>query len=94
MIKNKCQTPIVVKEGLTKSVPDKLYIIHTKNEQEYKFESEAQKVKTRIEQHYKLPVELLKVDAFDMDENIKAILTTIYKERNKNPKSYKKRFFQ
>jgi len=79
------QTPIVVEEGLRKSVPDKLYIIHTKDEQDYKFEFEAKKLKTKIEEQFKVPVELIKVDAFDLDENIKSILTTIYKERNKNP---------
>ena len=39
-------TPIVVEEGLRKSVPDKLYIIHTKNEANYKFEVDAKKLTT------------------------------------------------
>ena len=77
-------TPIVVEEGLRKSVPDKLYIIHTKNESDYKFETEAQKLKTKIETGHKIPTFLIKVDPFDMDEIIRTILTTISKERKSN----------
>ena len=85
-------TPIVVEEGLRKSIPDKLYIIHTKNESNYKFETEAKKLKTKIESQHKIPTILLKVDAFDMDEIIHTILTTINKERKKNPNLTKKDF--
>jgi len=85
-------TPIVVEEGLRKSIPDKLYIIHTKNESNYKFETEAKKLKTKIESQHKIPTILVKVDAFDMDEIIHTILITINKERKKNPNLTKKDF--
>jgi len=84
--------PIVVEEGLRKSIPDKLYILHTKNESNYKFEAEAKKLKLKIENQYKIPTILLKVDAFDMDEIIRTILTTIKKEKRKNPNLIKKDF--
>jgi len=77
-------TPIVVEEGLRKAMPDKLYIIHTKNESDYKFEDEAKNLKSRIETTYKVPTSLLMVDAFDMDQIIKMILTTISSERKRN----------
>ncbi len=77
-------TPIVVEEGLKKAMPDKLFILHTKDESEYKFEKEAKKLKKKIEDQYKVPTILLKVDAFDMDEIIRTILTTIQKERKKS----------
>jgi len=77
-------TPIVVEEGLKKSIPEKLYIIHTKNETSFSFETEAKKLKKKIETQYKVPTTLLKVDAFDMDEIIKSILNTILKEKKPN----------
>ena len=85
-------TPIVVEEGLKKSIPEKLYIIHTKDESNYKFEKEAKKLKKKIEDQYKVPTTLLKVDAFDMDKIIKAILNTILKERKADPNMSKKDF--
>jgi len=85
-------TPIVVEEGLRKAVPDKLYIIHTKNESNYKFETEAKKLKLKIEKQHKIPTTLLKVDAFDMDETIRIILTTINKEKKINRNLGKKDF--
>lgn len=85
-------TPIVVEEGLKKSIPDKLYIIHTKDETNYNFETEAKNLKKKIETQYKVPTVLLKVDAFDMDKIIKTILNTIIKERKLNPKLIKKDF--
>ena len=77
-------TPIVVEEGLKKSVPEKLYIIHTKDEPNYSFEKEAKKLKKKIETLYKVPTILLKVDAFDMDKIIKSILNVILKEKKPN----------
>ena len=77
-------TPIVVEEGLKKAMPDKLYILHTKDESEYKFEKEAKKLKKKIEDQYKVPTTLIKVDAFDMDEIIRTILITIQTERKKS----------
>jgi hypothetical protein len=77
-------TSIVVEEGLKKAMPDKLYIIHTKDESEYKFENEAKKLKKKIEVQYKIPTNLLKVDAFDMDQIIRIILSTIQAERKKS----------
>jgi hypothetical protein len=85
-------TPIIVEEGLKKAMPDKLYILHTKNEAEYKFEKEAIKLKKKIEEQYKVPTSLLKVDAFDLDQIIRTILTTINKERKQNSKLTKKDF--
>lgn len=78
-------TPIVVEEGLRKSIPEKLYLVHTKDETNYKYETEANKLKKKIEEQFGISVILIKVNAFDMDENIKAILTIINKERKKNP---------
>jgi len=85
-------TPVVVEEGLRKSMPEKLYIIHTKNESNYKFESEAKKLQNKIEKQHKIPTTLLKVDAFDMDEIIRIILSTISQEKKHNPKLTKKDF--
>lgn len=85
-------TPIVVEEGLKKSIPEKLYIIHTKDESTYNFETEAKNLKQKIETLYKVPTILLKVDAFDMDKIIKIILNIIIKERKLNPNLAKKDF--
>ncbi len=85
-------TPIVVEEGLKKAVPDKLYVIHTKDETNYKFEKEAKNLKAKIEEQYKIPTTLIKVDAFDMDEIIRTILLTIQQERKKNQNLAKKDF--
>jgi len=85
-------TPIVVEEGLKKSIPEKLYLIHTKDESTYNFEKEAKKLKKKIETQYKVPTILLKVDAFDMDKIIKSILNAILKERKANPNLSKKDF--
>jgi len=74
-------TPIVVEEGLRKSIPTKLYLIHTKDEEDYKFEKEAKNLKRKIEEEYAIPVILIKVNPFDMDENIKAVLQIVQKER-------------
>ena len=41
-------TPIVVEEGLKKSIPERLYIIHTKDESNYNFEKEAKKLKKKF----------------------------------------------
>src|SRR5687767_510085 len=78
--------PIVVEEGLKKTMPDKLYILHTKNEPEpkYQYETEAQKLQKKIEDQFKVPVTLLKVDAFDMDQIIRTILRTIQGECKKS----------
>lgn len=85
-------TPIVVEEGLKKSIPEKLYIIHTKNETNYNFETEAKQLKKKIEDQYKVPTTLLKVDAFDMDKIIHSILEIIHKERKANSKLTTKDF--
>src|SRR3989344_4627151 len=85
-------TPVIVEEGLKKAMPDKLYILHTKDESEYKFEKEAKKLKKKIEEQYKVPTTLLKVDAFDMDQIIRTILTTINNERKKDQNLTKKDF--
>jgi hypothetical protein len=85
-------TPIVVEEGLKKSIPEKLYLIHTKDESNYSFEKEAKKLKKKIETQYKVPTILLKVDAFDMDKIIKSILNIILKERKVNRNLSKRDF--
>jgi hypothetical protein len=64
---------MLVEEGPRKSVPVKLYLIHTKDEREYKFEMEAKKLEKKIEEQYRISVSLMKVNPFDMDDNIKAI---------------------
>lgn len=85
-------TPQVVEEGLRKATPDKLYIIHTKNEKDYDFETKAKELEHKIKDQFKISVVLQKVDAFDMEQIIRAILTTINKERSANPKLGKKDF--
>jgi Family of unknown function (DUF6293) len=84
--------PIVVEEGLRKSAPNKLYIIHTPNELDYQYETEAKKLKTKVEEERNITTELVKVDAFDMDQIIKTILTTIIKERRWNTSLTKRDF--
>jgi hypothetical protein len=86
------KTPAVVEEGLRKALPDKLYIVHTKDESDYRYEQEAKILKTKIEDKYKITIDLLKVDAFDMDQIINTILTTIHNERQENPSLTKKDF--
>ena len=86
------RTPAVVEEGFRKSLPQKLYIVHTKDESDYSFEQEAKKLKTKIEVKYKITAHLLKVGAFDMDQIIDTILTTIDNEREENPSLTKKDF--
>ena len=78
------RTPVVVEEGIRKSVPDKLHILHTKNESAYKFENEAKKLKAKIEKEHKIPTFLIKVDPFDMDDIMHTILKTISKEKKSN----------
>ena len=78
-------TPIVVEEGLRKSIPEKLYLVHTEDGPLYKYQAEARKLKKKIEEQFRISVVLIKVHPFDMDENIKAILTIVKKERKKTP---------
>jgi len=85
-------TPVVVEEGLRKSMPDKLYIIHTKNESNYNFEDEAKNLKNKIDVSYKVPTELLMTDAFDMDQIIKTILTAISREKKRDSSLTRKDF--
>jgi nucleoside-diphosphate-sugar epimerase len=86
------KTPVVVKEGLTKSMPNKLYIIHTKDERDYNYEQQAKNLKKQIEDEQGIIVDLLKVDAFDLEQIINTILTTIHDEREKNPSLSKRDF--
>ena len=74
------QTPVVVEHGLGKSIPSKLYILHTKNEPDYQYESEAAALRTKIQREYKIPVELRMIGAFDMKGIIDTILSIIFKE--------------
>jgi len=73
-------------------MPDKLFILHTKDESEYKFEKEANRLKKKIEEQYKVPTTLLRVDAFNMDQIIRTILTTINNERKEDQNLTKKDF--
>jgi len=86
------RTPEVVEEGLTKSSPDKLYIVHTKDESDYSYQEEAKELKKRIGREYKIKVDLLKVDAADLDQIIDTILTAIHNERKENPSLSKRDF--
>ena len=86
------KTPVVVEEGLTKSMPNKLYIVHTKDETDYSYEQEAKKLKKEIEAKFNIIVNLLKVDAFDTDQIIDSILTTIHNEREEDPSLSKRDF--
>jgi hypothetical protein len=74
-------SPIVVHYGLRRSVPDKLIVLHTKDESHYAYESEAKELKNEVISEYKIPVELLQVDPFDMDNVIKTILSAILKAK-------------
>jgi hypothetical protein len=42
------ETSIVVEEGIKKNVPEKLFILHTKNESNFKFEDKAKKLKETL----------------------------------------------
>jgi Family of unknown function (DUF6293) len=86
------KTPIVVEHGLRKSIPSKLYILHTEDQSDYQYEYEANKLKEKIASQYNIPVELLKVGAFDMEGTIKAILGIIIKARQLDPHLAKKDF--
>lgn len=77
-------TPVVVEEGLKKHIPERLHILHTKNEKTYKFEIEARRLKKKIEEQYKIAVKLVKVDAFEMEDTIRTILTIISNELSKD----------
>ncbi len=74
------KNPIIVEEGLKKTMPNKLYIIHTEDTTDHQYEFEAIKLKEKIEDLYKVPTSLLKVDPFDMDQVIRTILLTIQAE--------------
>jgi hypothetical protein len=69
-----------------------LYILHTKNESDYSYELEANALKAKIEGEYNIHVELLKIDAFDMEEIIKTILDIIVKEKKMDSTLIKKDF--
>jgi hypothetical protein len=89
-------TPEVVITGLQKILPKKLYIIHTENvkggKSEEQVETIAKKLEKQIEESYRIPVELLKVEKFDSNAVIGSILQTISKERKENPDLGKKDF--
>ena len=86
------KTPIVVEYGLIKSIPAKLYVLHTKDESDYKYEFELNALKTKIESEYNIPVELVRVGAFDMDGIIKTILSIIIQEKKIDSTLTKKDF--
>ncbi|HEY7079136.1 MAG TPA: hypothetical protein VH500_05505, partial [Nitrososphaeraceae archaeon] len=82
----------VVERGLEKSLPNKLYIMHTKDETDFNYEQEAKKLKITIENRYRISTVLVKMDAFDMDQIIKAILRIIYNEKKQNASLTKRDF--
>lgn len=84
------RTPIVVEYGLRKSIPTKLFILHTENQPDYQYEIKANELKQKIVTEYNIPVELLRVGAFDMHDVIHTILTTIINERKLDPTLSKK----
>jgi hypothetical protein len=86
------RTPVVVEHGLRKSVPTKLFMLHTENQPDYQFESEANALKAKITSEYNIPVILLRVGAFDMTGIINTILDTILKEIESNSTLTKKDF--
>lgn len=87
------ETPIVVEEGIKKNVPEKLYIIHTKNETRYKYENIAKKLKKKIQEKNQIPTELVKVGAFDMEDVIQKILKIISSEKKKSKKFLERKDF-
>ena len=60
-------------------MPEKLFILHTKNESKFKFEDKAKELKEKIELQYKIPTKLKKVGAVDMNNIISIILGIIMK---------------
>ena len=80
------ETPVVVEEGIRKNVPEKLYILHTKNEVHFKFANDAKKLKKKIETNSKIPTELVQVQAYDMGDVIQKILKIISNEKKKSKK--------
>ena len=83
---------MVVEHGIRKAVPTKLYILHTENQSDYQYESEASTLKEKISSEYNIPVELLKVGAFDMEGIIKTILGIIFNEKKMSSTLDKKDF--
>ena len=78
------ETPEVVEEGLRHDVPEKLYILHTKNESRYKFQDKAKNLKRKIRSNYDIPTELVMVGAYDTNDVISKILKIIAKERKQS----------
>ena len=76
------RTPVVVEHGLRKSVPTKLFILHTENQSDYQYETEANRLKEKIESDTHISVVLQKVGAFDMKGIINTILNIIMKEKD------------
>ena len=78
------ETPQVVEEGIRKNVPEKLFILHTKNESRYKFQDVAKRLKRKIVSEYQIPTELVMVGAYDTEDVIKKILNIIANERKRS----------
>ena len=78
------ETPQVVEEGIRKNVPEKLFILHTKNESRYKFQDVAKRLKRKIVSEYQIPTELVMVEAYGVEDVIKKILKIIAKERKQS----------
>ena len=78
------ETPQVVEEGIRKNVPEKLFILHTKNESRYKFQDVAKRLKRKIVSEYQIPTELVMVGAYGTEDVIKKILNIIANERKRS----------
>ena len=87
------ETPIVVEEGIKKNVPEKLIILHTKNETRYKYETIAKRLKNKIEKQNKIPTKLIKVDAYDTNDVIQKILKIISYEKKMSKKHLERNDF-
>jgi Family of unknown function (DUF6293) len=83
------RTPVVVEYGLRKFVPTKLFVLHTENQSDYQYESEANRFREKIENEYNIPVILRKVGAFDMKGIINTILNIIMKEKGSTSENNK-----
>jgi DNA-binding transcriptional ArsR family regulator len=80
-------TPEVVKTGLVKEVPTKLYIIHTENEgtkPEQQVKTNSEKLQKEIKNQFGIIVELRKVEKYDSEGVIRTILDIVSKEKKES----------
>ena len=65
--------------------PSKVYLLHSKNDNNFKFEAMAKAVKEQIEDSW-CKTDLVQVDAFDADDLLKKILRVISKHKKTDSK--------